>query len=1088
MNFKKLRIYGIALLFIIVALSISLKDAKGAEIEDYLEIANASESVANTWVYGDDFYVLNDTTILKYYLENGELLDSYQIIDFMTSVNKVLRKGYEVYIDMTYSGNRWFMCFDLRTFEEMNRTPFTTIDEKAINDDVWNYVYYEFDGHGFWLYGYGIGTGADSDDLICTNMFKMSYDEIAPYENIGVVMIMNGRTQTGHSGAWTNRIYVYNTTSGSTSIFNRDMGSMGQQVNFFSFSGIIYNVSDKEWVESGYSGLKTVVNIYPLNDNYGREDSFNMQHEIVIQDNGRMYTYATFLGYSIRGDLSVEDIIYPYMGTWLTFWFWDLDSVNDEVIAYSVRWGSEPSTTFRRAYNREGDGFGGWSSFNINYIPNFPNDGLQIGQASFGSYETYTGYDNLYCGYVNYTNLVPIAERIVLASENDIVSSFDYDDIVECMIFNARLNLIATFTRIDDSTLYVLRNLIDRNELNSGGYTTPTLKFIDADLYTVVGSKKIVNDGWLFMGEIYQIESTIQNMTYYYLELDDGENTVRFFYNNNTKSLNLTSSEQFLAGLIYGEVETVNTTLEIYHCIWRFILNRNIVDIQGVSITYYGENIQEEKYTFGTAITGLKIYNLGGYADYDFGGDGSKIIGGDIFEVQATNGTKSSYAYAEMIFRKLQHVNMLVELDLSNEWDAGNGEFDIEGAGYYEFGIDYRIDSAWVEGWKVRIYPSLWNVGHHNGASDHDWVGWQIEWFNRGVKIKEEILYTNHWGYDNEGAVPDYHINRTSTQLWIDLWFNKGNASTVVGGRVNSYYYGMYEQGSAWWFGYGKFRPMFGDVQVSMFFDDLKDSDDDVFTSQKLDLIRCWVKVTKLQDFDGDDETWKLKNYVLLNWKQASDRMEGVDTPILVETKVLDMPSTGFINALRSAINGISTAIWKGAFSFLKLIMSSIGYLMEAIGLGEWWEAVTKIINSIAVASMNFMDSLEMALLNSALLLEQILRFVSLTLTRYTLGVTAFISSMIKWYQGIIDMFTGGGIWSINVWMSLSLEDWFTLALNLLPVWWAIRLSKADDIIRTIQGDLSFVISIVTGVYWFLTTIIFLSVELLTFLIGLLPI
>ena len=134
------------------------------------------------------------------------------------------------------------------------------------------------------------------------------------------------------------------------------------------------------------------------------------------------------------------------------------------------------------------------------------------------------------------------------------------------------------------------------------------------------------------------------------------------------------------------------------------------------------------------------------------------------------------------------------------------------------------------------------------------------------------------------------------------------------------------------------------------------------------------------------------------------------------------------------------------------------------------------------------MDSLELALINSALLLEQIIRLVSTGLTRYTTLITAFITSILKWYGHIIDMFTGGGIWSINIWMSLSLEDWFTLALNLLPVWWAIRLSKADDIIRTIQGDLSFVIQLVTGVYWFLTTIIFLTVELLTFLIGLLPI
>ena len=567
MDFKKFRTYGIGLLFIIVALSISLNDVHGANPQDYIEIANANESVANTWVYGDYFYVLNETDILKYYLEDGSLTDSYEIIDFMTSVNKVLRKGYEVYIDMTYGGNRYFMCFDLRTFEEMNRTLYTNIDEVTIVDDLWNYVYYEFEGNGYWLYGYG-NSSDYVDDHLHSNIFKMSFDEIVPYENFGVILSINGYTSTTHVGDWYNRIFVYNTTSDSTIMYSQATGNVGDLEHIYAYSGLIYNVSGREWINSALVDVDDTGMGYDWNDDYGMEDSFNMQHEVVIQDNGRMYTYATFGRYTIRGDLSIEQIPDFYSANIKHAWFWDLDSTNDLVIGYYHFRNTAPRTRFYKAYNREGDSFGGWTTFDINYQPNFygwfpiydAND--KIGQASFGSYETYTGYDNLYIGYVNYTDLVPIAERITLSSGNDIVSSFDYNDVVECKIFNADLNLVAVFTRTNDSTLYVLRNLMDRDELASGGYTTPTLKFIDANLYNIIGDKKVVNDGWLFMGEIYQIESTIQNMTTYYLEIDDGENTVRFFYNNATKSLNITGTEQFLAGLIYGEVETINATLE----------------------------------------------------------------------------------------------------------------------------------------------------------------------------------------------------------------------------------------------------------------------------------------------------------------------------------------------------------------------------------------------------------------------------------------------------------------------------------------------------------------------------------------------
>ena len=75
--------------------------------------------------------------------------------------------------------------------------------------------------------------------------------------------------------------------------------------------------------------------------------------------------------------------------------------------------------------------------------------------------------------------------------------------------------------------------------------------------------------------------------------------------------------------------------------------------------------------------------------------------------------------------------------------------------------------------------------------------------------------------------------------------------------------------------------------------------------------------------------------------------------------------------------------IWGGAFQFVKLLMGAVGGLMNAIGLGEWWIAFSAMIERLAVFSMNLMDELQIALINSALLLTQIFAVISAGLGRF---------------------------------------------------------------------------------------------------------
>jgi hypothetical protein len=609
---------------------------------------------------------------------------------------------------------------------------------------------------------------------------------------------------------------------------------------------------------------------------------------------------------------------------------------------------------------------------------------------------------------------------------------------------------------------------------------------------TLYDENGLANDGWLFEGDIYTFESYFFGADQFFLNFSDGQHDIYFRFDGSTNYTYVESDEGFVIGDIYTEYSIYPDGTQ--RVLWRFIPDINIVDIANTTVFYYVYNETLNTGTYATTGIFFNIYNLGGLTYYTFVGDGGRTAYGSPFELHATDGNLSSSAKAEQIFRKLQHINFLIEIDQDNEWEGGD-HFDIDaGVGYVDIGIDYRLNASWVEGFKIRLFVQSANVGHYGvGGNDHNWVEWSVVFYNydpsSGIQqgLQSRLIYSNHWGYENEQLTPDYH-NRTSSQLFIDLWFDKTNASTTVASQVNSYYYGMREHGSAWWFGYGIFQPMISDYDNAKFLDDLYDEGGNVTNVQKFDLMRFYIEVGKVNITDGNDETWLIRGVEDMHREEAIDRMMGIDEPTFVQTKVLDMPQTGFINAIKDAINGLSKLIWSGAFQFVKLLMGAIGTLMEAIGLGEWWIAFNAILSQIATYSLNLLEQMEIALVNSALLLTQIFNLISAGIGRFVYFITAFVDSMLAWYGYIIDMFTGGGIFNLDIWQSLNIGDFILLSINLMPFYWLFRIIDAEDSLETMIADIKFMAWLFSGLFRFLVIIIMLSINLLNLLLGLLPI
>ena len=618
----------------------------------------------------------------------------------------------------------------------------------------------------------------------------------------------------------------------------------------------------------------------------------------------------------------------------------------------------------------------------------------------------------------------------------------------------------------------------------------PIYTHISTTLFNPDGSE--VTDNWLFEGEVYDLVSVVNNLTSFDVQAYDTVHNITFRFNNATEQrwIEISPADQFTAGLIWSNFtrDGEQTTIR-----WRFILDRSIVDSVNQTWRFFMENSFYGEGIWGSPGIVTNIYNLGGFTYYTFTGDGTRVTGGQPFELQATDGTAGSSARAEQYYRKLQSVHFLLEIDMDNEWE-GNA-FDIDpGVGYVDIGIDYRQNGSWTEWSRVRIYVQSANVGHHDAGNDHNWIEWSIDWYNflpgpnTSQNIRSDLITSNHWGYENENLSPDFH-NRTSSQLWIDLWFDRTNASTTIGGQVNSMFHGMREHGSAWWFGYGVFQPMIADYGNAMFLDDLYDYTGNVTGSINYDLMRFYIEVAKLPDADGDDETWTIRAIENLNRKQADDRMQGVEIPSFEPTLVLDMPMFQSNNPLIRAIDGLSRSIWLGALGFIKILWGAMDTIFEWAGFGAGFFSTLSrfVIETIPSLVLVIMQDLTVLVISFVDIIESVFNLLVIVVPTYVIGLGWLAETLIDYWRAFNDIFSGG-IVDWNIIEDLNLGEWVSFGVTMLPFYeiWTIIWSK--DVSGKLKERLEFYSALFGGLLSFLRGMVIFMGELVQSIRSFLPI
>lgn len=419
-------------------------------------------------------------------------------------------------------------------------------------------------------------------------------------------------------------------------------------------------------------------------------------------------------------------------------------------------------------------------------------------------------------------------------------------------------------------------------------------------------------------------DPNISNVTMYFS--DGAGQTIELFFNNITSTWTVTSN-------ICDDTIPANSSYDgsQYFYLWITLLyNSEIVDkvdVNIIEIVWFQDNTSIST----TLISAFGFYAKGGFVTSTFTGGGARLTGGDVwdFVVNGTSGT----ARGDVIYKRFQDLHLLFKW--SPYGDAGQANTT--------FGVDFWYNGSWREGWKVKLhykdyilaYDTSTPSENYNGTTWSHYIGvwlrYYVDWYYGGTLIRSDLV---------QGLLEDFQANDNHMKLWVDLWFNRLNASTVVGGRIASYYYGYEDHGAGLGgtppVGYWEHSDYLANISsVSMFYHDLNVDNE---------LIPCTeaeaMKIYSLLEYSGSSgKEPRNRGFTTLNWMTAKKGlMIGIDTPAFEESRqpTMDWKALGvwwygwsspLIGAFSWIVAGLGD-VFKGIYSWLMPYLTSMWSLI----------------------------------------------------------------------------------------------------------------------------------------------------------------
>jgi len=567
---------------------------------------------------------------------------------------------------------------------------------------------------------------------------------------------------------------------------------------------------------------------------------------------------------------------------------------------------------------------------------------------------------------------------------------------------------------------------------------------------TIVGLEA---GNWLFEGEIYVFSFDVNNQTEAgYIRFDDDDTTIQINFNETTNRVTVDLSEDEENKISIIDYSNINDHWNI-----TFTLGEGIDDCLDVDIDYWVENFYHNVTLTGAYLHDLKIYNLGGFTfDRTVSNTGGFYSYGHPLEAWSQYNGSSSYVNTSQVYRKLQWWHSQFALDVSD-----NDVFDtLENTGDVEIHLQYLEDGVWQD----VIYVSFDIV---NGAVDPSgagagkaWVNIAWNWYGRNDAGNMASVRNGYFvAYPDCGD--DVSSDATTLQLWADLWLDRANNSKAVGGNLSPYYYGMDETG---WLLFNSWRPIMTNTTFGTVTIPLRNSTGSIIQADQMDLMRVstWV----ITGSNLDTNPWAVRDFKNQDYLLAQGRLRGIDKPPLVETLVIDMPSSGFLSGLRKAINALGQTIINALAGAWKTSIGLIDTILEFLGLGEG------IFSSLVYAVGEMLQLFEVIIANFGALVQyavdNIISVITLVIAvagKLVFMVVEFVEIILVFYNAVVQLFTGGWNNVGNLWNDLDILSWLQLFfVCIFPFYEYNRIAESDHPLETMKDDANTLWNILTAI------------------------
>ena len=493
-----------------------------------------------------------------------------------------------------------------------------------------------------------------------------------------------------------------------------------------------------------------------------------------------------------------------------------------------------------------------------------------------------------------------------------------------------------------------------------------------------------------------------------------------------------------------------------------------IFDAQDVDIYMWSNDTSSESGWDLIEEDYFHIYNIGGWSEtFTTTGDADRITGGDVFDFYAHNG---STVESDVIYRNLQHIKIVPSVYWTLKAPVFTG---------FEFGyhFDYCTDDTdeWITGFGVTISPTYVAIN-----TTYRYSTWNVSLYSKGEIVATDIIYVYN-RYDTS-SLP----GTGETQFFIDLWFNKVNASSTCGVRVNAYEYAMEKDTGKDWLieavTGADWHPWENMRKELMLFTTLLDENNETLHAGEIKLVRV-LSTLEVFTSGADPQYVELRDYK--HWDLTFDPetpFEGVQTPPMDDTKVAYIYGGGLLGSLWSALQGLWTDVFGpallGLFDiflwFVETIFNMVGDFFGVENLGT--------------AIRDILAELPVFFANALITLIQFLTIIFDILIGSVTPITSIFLILAGWITSIFQVITLTIVWLTTAVVDSGLSELFGSVLLLigfmLPFWELVRMEQKGfgilfQDLNMIMDVATYVVTVVHQVLTFFVNLVFQLIEMI---------